>query len=92
MRKFFVGLIGRLSSQKPTELARSTAESNQDRLQRALSTVTDKERALLVLREVADQPVEDIAAIMHMDLPAVRRRLFVARKRLLAIWSSAAEK
>jgi RNA polymerase sigma-70 factor (ECF subfamily) len=88
LRKFFMGLIGRPSSWKPTELTGSTVESH---LLRALSRVTDKERALLVLREVADQPVEDIAAIMRMDRSAVLRRLFVARKRLLAVWSSSAE-
>ena len=92
LRKFFVGLIGRLSSRKPTELAGSIVESHQDLLLRALSMVPAKERALLVLREVADQPVEEIAAIMHMDLPAVRRQLFVARRRLQASLSSAAEK
>lgn len=91
LKRFFMGLIGRPSSWKPTELTRSTVESHQDLLLRALSRVTDKERALLVLREVADQSVEDIAAIMRMDRSAVLRRLFVARKRLLAVWSSAAE-
>ena len=91
LRKFFMGLKGRLSSWKPTELTGSTVESHQDLLLRALSRVTDKERALLVLREVADQPVEDIAAIMRMDRSAVLRRLFLARQRLLAAWSSAAE-
>ena len=91
LKRFFMGLIGRPLSSKSKELTGSPVESHQDLLLGALSRVTDKERALLVLREVADQPVEEIAAIMRMDRSAVLRRLFVARKRLLAVWSSAAE-
>lgn len=48
-----------------------------------LAMLPKRERALLVLREVADQPVEDIAKIMSMDPGAVRKHLFSARQRLL---------
>jgi len=48
----------------------------------------ERERALLVLREVADQPVEDIAKIMSMDQSAVRKQLFSARQRLLSAVSA----
>ncbi len=92
LRKFFAELMRSPSGPQANELAESTVESHQDLLVRALSNVPDRERALLALREVADQPIEDIAVIMRMDSSAVRRRLFVARRRFLASWSLAAEK
>lgn len=70
----------------PTPTATPTSSGTNQRvpLLRALSAVPDKERALLVLREVGEQSVEDISTIMHMDSPTVRRRLFDARKKLMA--------
>ena len=92
LRKFFSELMRSLSGRQANELADSTVESRQDLLVRALANVPDRERVLLALREVAEQPIENIAAIMRMDSSAVRRRLFVARRRFLASWSLAAEK
>jgi RNA polymerase sigma-70 factor (ECF subfamily) len=90
LRKSFRWLVGNRSN--TTQLTDLTGRNRQGPLLRALALIPDKERALLVLREVADQPVEDIAEIMHMDSQAVRRQLFVARRRLQASLSSAAEK
>ena len=90
LRKSFRWLVGHRSN--TTQLTDLTGRNRQGPLLRALALIPDKERALLVLREVADQPVEDIAEIMHMDSQAVRRQLFVARRRLQASLSSAAEK
>ena len=61
-----------------------TAEENRERLLvvRGLSMLPYRERALLVLKEVADQTVEQIANIMCLDQDTVRRRLFAARKNL----------
>lgn len=53
-----------------------------------LAMLPERERALLVLREVADQPVEDIAKIMSMDPGEVRKHLFSARQRLLSAVSA----
>ena len=90
IRKLFDWLVGhRSNTMQATDL---TGRNRQGPLLRALSLIPDKERALLVLREVANQPVEDIAEIMHIDSPAVRRQLFAARRRLQASLSSAAEK
>lgn len=90
LRKSFAWLVGQRSSiRQVTDL---TVRNRQGLMPRALSLIPDKERALLVLREVANQPVEDIAEIMHMDSQAVRRQLFVARKRLQASLLSATEK
>lgn len=50
-----------------------------------LSALPERQRVLLVLREVAAQPVEDIAKIMHMEPGAVREGLFSARKRVLGV-------
>jgi RNA polymerase sigma-70 factor (ECF subfamily) len=44
-----------------------------------------KERALLVLREVADQPVDAVARIMNMKAGEVRNALLFARRRLLKL-------
>ncbi|MCL4486676.1 MAG: sigma-70 family RNA polymerase sigma factor [Chloroflexi bacterium] len=52
---------------------------------RYLAMLPRRERALLVLREVAGQPVEGIAQIMDMKPGAVRKHLFSARRRLLRI-------
>ncbi|MCZ2078581.1 MAG: RNA polymerase sigma factor [Bryobacterales bacterium] len=53
-----------------------------------LAMLPKRERVLLVLREVADQAVEDIANIMRMDPVAVRKQLFSARQRLLTAVSA----
>lgn len=53
-----------------------------------LAVLPKTERVLLVLREVADQAVEDIANIMRMDPVAVRKQLFSARQRLLTAVSA----
>jgi len=53
-----------------------------------LAMLPKRERVLLVLREVADQPVEDIANIMGMNPVAVRKQLFSARQRLLPVVSA----
>lgn len=50
-----------------------------------LAVLPAKERALLVLREVANQPVESVAKIMQMKPAAVRKRLFSARQKLLSV-------
>lgn len=50
-----------------------------------LAMLPPKERALLVLREVAGQPVDGIAKIMNMKPGTVRKHLFSARQKLLRI-------
>lgn len=49
-------------------------------LVRGLPWSPDKERALLVLNEVADQPVEVIAEIMNLGSIAVTRGSFLRGK------------
>ena len=86
LRKSFAWLFGHRSN--TTQVTDLTGRNRQAPLLRALSLIPDKERALLVLREVANQSVEDIAEIMHMESLAVRRHLFDARRRLQASLSS----
>lgn len=52
---------------------------------RALSKLPEKERALLVLKEVVDQTVEEIADIMDLEPAAVRRRLSAARQKFRTV-------
>lgn len=63
------------------------ADESSDRLLavRCLSMLPERQRALLVLKEVAGEPVEQIAAIMNMDSGAVRAHLFSARQKLRTI-------
>jgi RNA polymerase sigma-70 factor (ECF subfamily) len=90
LRKSFAWLVGHRSN--TTQVTDLTGRNRQGPLLRALSLIPDEERALIVLREVADQSVEDIAEIMRVDPSAVRRRLFEARQKLLARLPSAAER
>lgn len=80
LRRLF-GLVTR-----PTAISNGTVDGNRERIPavRALSMLPDKERALLVLKEVADQSVEEIADIMLLDPAVVRRRLFSARQKFRA--------
>lgn len=80
LRKFF-GLVTRPAS---TSDPNGLPDKNRGRILvfQALSMLPDRERVLLVLREVADQTVEEIADIMQLDPATVRRRLFAARQRL----------
>ena len=49
-------------------------------LKPGLSILPDKARALLVLKEGADQTIPEITDIMHLDAGVVRWRLFAARQ------------
>ena len=83
LRQSFSWLIGHTSTPKAADTPTSSRTNQRVPLLRALSAVPDKERALLVLKEVGEQSVEDIATIMHMESSTVRRRLFDARKKLM---------
>ena len=63
------------------------ADESRDRLLAVwcLSILPERQRALLVLKEVAGEPVEQIAAIMNMDSGAVRAHLFSGRQKLRTI-------
>lgn len=79
-------LCGWLTGSTPTSEPKGVSAINESRerilVLRALSMLPGRERVLLVLREVADQTVEEIAEIMQLDPATVRRRLFAARQRL----------
>jgi RNA polymerase sigma-70 factor (ECF subfamily) len=53
-----------------------------DSVQRALSTLTDDHRTILVLREIDGMAYEDIAEILELPVGTVRSRLFRARMQL----------
>jgi DNA-directed RNA polymerase specialized sigma24 family protein len=59
-----------------------SGSGRRERLLRVLSALPDLERALIVLREVAQQSVEGIATIMQMDPAVVRHQLFLVRQKL----------
>ena len=80
LRRLFGWLTRSTSIPHPNELP--AADENRIVALRALSLLPDRERALLVLREVADQTVEEIAEIMRLHPAVVRQRLFAARQRL----------
>lgn len=81
IRKLFGWLVGPTSIPDPNALAKTDENRERILVVRGLSKLPEKERALLVLKEVAEQTVEEIADIMHLDPATVRRRLYDARQR-----------
>jgi RNA polymerase sigma-70 factor (ECF subfamily) len=81
IRKLFGWLVGPTSIPDPNALAKTDENRERILVVRSLSMLSDKERALLVLKEIADQTVEEIADIMHLEPATVRRRLYDARQR-----------
>jgi RNA polymerase sigma-70 factor (ECF subfamily) len=53
-----------------------------ERVQRALATLTDDHRTILVLREIDGMAYEEIAEILELPVGTVRSRLFRARMQL----------
>lgn len=49
------------------------------RLRKALGTLSPRARVLLLLREIAHQPLSDLALIARTDVRKVREELFLAR-------------
>ena len=86
-RKLFAWLTLKKAESLPDrDRLLATDESRKQALAlHCLAMLSERQRALLVLREVAGQPVEDIAKIMKMDSGAVRNGLFSARQRLLNV-------
>jgi RNA polymerase sigma factor (sigma-70 family) len=84
-RRFWAWFAG--SARVPARHRLVVTEGCQERnlALRYLAMLPPGERALLVLREVAVQPVDGIANIMSMKPSTVRQRLFSARQRLLRI-------
>lgn len=56
-------------------------------LQKAIDTLPEDYRRVLLLREVSDLSYEEIAKVLDMDLGTVKSRIFRARKKLCAILS-----
>jgi len=81
LRKLFGWLTGPASISDPNGLPATDENRVRILVVRGLSKLPEKERALLVLKEVAEQTVEEIADIMHLDPATVRRRLYDARQR-----------
>jgi RNA polymerase sigma-70 factor, ECF subfamily len=51
-------------------------------LDRALSRLGTSDRAALFLHYHLDLPLEEVASVLHLSLPAARSRLYRALKRL----------
>lgn len=90
VRKLLHALTRRASTSERIGLRRVVENGDRDLVVRSLSALPDIERTVLVLKEVAGQPVECIAEILHMSSGAVRRRLFKARKNLRTAWPASA--
>lgn len=81
LRQLFGWLTGSTSTRDSKRLPRTYEISERILVVRVLSMLRHKERALLVLKEVADQTVAEIADIMQLSPAVVRRRLFAARQK-----------
>ncbi len=71
-----------------------TAQATSDRgarlaAERALQTLSDEHRAVVVLRVLADESVEDTAAILGIATGTVKSRLSRAKEALKAVFSGA---
>ncbi len=91
LRKLFSWLAGSTLIPDANGLPKNAENRERTLVVRSLSMLPDKERTLLVLKEVAGQTVEEIADIMHLDAAVVRRRLFAARQRFRTSVSAAEE-
>lgn len=85
LRKLFGWLTGGRSMSDPNGMPATDEKRVQTLVFRGLSKLPEKERALLVLKEVVDQTVEEIADIMDLEPAAVRRRLSAARQRFRTV-------
>lgn len=54
-----------------------------DLVQKLMARAPEEDRAILVLKEIEDRPVEEIAEIMGLNQSTVKVRLHRARKRML---------
>lgn len=61
-------------------------ELQQD-IQKAIDSLPEDYRRVILLRELADLSYEEIARVLNMDLGTVKSRIFRARKKLCAILS-----
>lgn len=85
LRKLFGWLTGAGSMSDPNGLPATDENHVRISIVRALSKLPEKERTLLVLKEVVDQTVEEIADIMDLEPAAVRQRLSAARQRFRTV-------
>lgn len=72
-------------TQKPREDAGRRAEQR-DLLERLLKELDEKDRLMLVMKEVEGFSVEEIGRVLDLNVNTVKVRLFRARGRLVAIY------
>jgi len=79
---------------EPPELVDSPQEDVENRLDlaRALSGLTVKQRAVVVLRYLEDRPVREVAHILNVSEGTVKRQTFEAVRRLRTLLPATADK
>lgn len=71
-------------SSRDTPIRDASLSELQEKLNKALRTLSEKHRAVVVLHDIQGVPHEEIAAMLGCSSGTVRSRLFYARQRLQA--------
>jgi RNA polymerase sigma-70 factor (ECF subfamily) len=71
-------------SSKGSVLRKMSLGEFQDKMNKALLTLSEKHRAVVVMHDIQEMPHADIASVMRCSEGTVRSRLFYAHKQLQA--------
>ncbi len=81
-------LFDRSDQQSPSAEAAVVAKSESARVDKALSILSAKDRAAVVLRYWYDYSYDEIAETLNLTKSAVKSRLHRARRELMHVWTA----
>ena len=81
-------LFDRSDQQSPSAEAAAVASGEAEQVQEALSTLSTKDRAAVVLRYWYDYSYDEIAETLNLTNSAVKSRLHRARSELMDVWTA----
>lgn len=84
----FEALFDRSDLQSPSAEATVDASGEAERVQEALSALSTKDRAAVVLRYWYDYSYDEIAETLSLTNSAVKSRLHRARRELMDVWTA----
>ncbi len=73
-----------LTESKPSPLRNTSISELQERLNKALQTLSEKHRTVVVLHDIQGLPHDEVAKMLKTSSGTVRSRLFYARQKLQA--------
>jgi RNA polymerase sigma-70 factor (ECF subfamily) len=81
-------LFDRSDQQSPSAETAAVASGEAEQVQEALSTLSTKDRAAVVLRYWYDYSHDEIAETLSLTNSAVKSRLHRARRELMDVWAT----